>query len=254
MKKLAFAVAALLLVSVRPASAVPELPSTEEQRDAESLAQWRAAVAEMRATLLRPGQRVDGWDVGGANPDAELRTRGADRHYYVSSGGGNGTTVGILSDRPISDFVPRSWRVVDTYGTSDSISAPVEIGFQALTPRFVMAARGAIRRVNDVDCFAGITQALLFEVPDAPARSDDEMMRILFRISLLALEGQTICTRSDGDPEHGYRFRYFLPDGHALPEMTDPNEITRIVPAAPVDQLIVAPAPLAVEAPGAPSS
>ena len=33
--------------------------------------------------MLRPGERVEGWDRGGADPDAELRALGADRHYFL---------------------------------------------------------------------------------------------------------------------------------------------------------------------------
>ena len=36
--------------------------------------------------MLRPGERVEGWDRGGADPDAELRALGADRHYFLSRG------------------------------------------------------------------------------------------------------------------------------------------------------------------------
>ena len=59
----------------------------------------------MRAELLRPGERVEGWDQGGADPDAELRALGADRYYQLSRGV-DGTGVTILTDRPIREFAP----------------------------------------------------------------------------------------------------------------------------------------------------
>jgi hypothetical protein len=234
------AVAALLMLPAPIARATPELPAAQQSDEEEALAGLQAAIAEMRAAMLRPGDRVEGWDVGGADLDAEIRARGADRHYSVTSGD-RGTSVGILTDRPIRDFVPAGWRVVDSFGSETADLDDVEVGFEALSPRFVVGVRGEIRRVNDVACFGSIDHALLFEVPGAPSRADDDMMPVFFRMGVLAMEGQTICVRADGDDQNGYRLRYFLPDGRLLPELTDANEITRIVPAAPIDTLLEPP-------------
>ena len=234
------AVTALFMLPALVAGATPELPAAQQSDGEEALARLQAAIAEMRAVMLRPGDRVEGWDVGGADLDAEIRARGADRFYSLTSGD-HGTSVGILTDRPIRDFVPAGWRVVDSYGSGTADLDDVEVGFEPLSPRFVVGVRGEVRRVNDVACFGSIDHALLFEVPGAPSRADDDMMPVFFRMGVLAMEGQTICVRADGDERNGYRLRYFLPDGRLLPELNDGNEITRIVPAAPIDRLLEPP-------------
>lgn len=234
------AVAALFMLPASIARATPELPAAQQSDDEDALAGLQAAIAEMRAAMLRPGDRVEGWDVGGADLDAEIRARGADRYYSLTSGD-RGTSVGILTDRPIRDFVPSGWRVVDSFGSGTADLRNVEVGFEALSPRFVVGVRGEVRRVNDVACFDSIDHALLFEVPGAPSRADDDMMPVYFRMGILAMEGQTICVRTDGNEQNGYRLRYFLPDGRSLPELTDANEVTRIVPAAPIDTLLEPP-------------
>ena len=66
-------------------------------------------------------------------------------------------------------------------------------------------------------------------------------MPVYFRMTIQAMEDQTMCVRADGDEQNGYRLRYFLPDGRLLPELNEGNEITRIVPAAPIDTLLEPP-------------
>ena len=235
------AIAAAGLLPAWMASAVqPDGPQTEAALD-----QFRTMVAEMRATLLRPGERVPDWNVGGADPDSDLRARGADR-YYLLSRGEDGDSVSILTSRPIAELAPADWRVVDSYGSSATPLASPQVDFAALSPRYVVALRAQFERRGGVDCTAGITNALLYEVPDAPAEEDDSTVRLLFRALILALEDQEICVRSDGDAARGYRSRIFLPDGRLLPEMTD-DEVATIVPAAPIDRLVVwrRPAPAA---------
>ena len=242
-KELLLAASLGVLLPPSEALAAPEVPSITQSEDEPSLAEFQAIVAEMRAALFRPGERVEGWDHGGADLDAAIRRLGAERHYYVTGGSDLGTSVGILTDRPIRDFVPAGWRIVDSFGSEAGDLDNPEVGFEQISPRYVVATRGDSRRVNDVSCVDTVSHALLFEVPGAPPREDDDVVPMLFRLGLLAMEGQTICTRTDGDAERGYRFRYFLPDGRLLPELTDPQEITRIVPAAPIDTLLVPPPP-----------
>ncbi len=139
--------------------------------------------------------------------------------------------------------------MVDSYGSSATPLASPQVDFAALSPRYVVAIRAQFERRGGVDCSEGITNALLYEVPDAPAREDDAIVPLLFRALILALEGQEICVRSDGDSARGYRSRVFLPDGRLLPEMTD-DDVATIVPAAPIDRLVVwrqAPAPATPE-------
>jgi hypothetical protein len=243
-------VAAIVLAASAPAGmpAVRAQPGGEEaggQSDADA---FRAAVAEMRATMLRTGERVEGWDRGGVDPDAELRAMGAERHYFLNRGR-DGAGVTILTARPLADFAPAAWRIVDSYGSAAERLEDPQLDFQPLSARYVLGVRANVRRQNDAACYRDFSHALLYELPGAPASQYDELLPIMFRMTILALEGQTICVRSEGDRVRGYTSRYFLPDGRALPELDDPTGVTTIVPAAPVERLIAPP-----PEPGAPVS
>lgn len=229
--------AAALLLPLAPATAQPGAEQDLQISGPETL---RQAVAELRANMLRAGERVDGWDVGGANPDADLRAAGAESHYFLNSGD-DGASVGIITDRPLTDFAPEGWRVIDSYGSSAVRLPGAQLDFVPLSARYIFASRTRFRRRGDIDCTSGIANALLYEVPDAAAGPNDESIPILFRLMILATEDQELCVRTDGDRARGYRSRVFLPDGRLLPEMTDDDGITTIVPAAPIDRLIVPP-------------
>ncbi|HEX8526585.1 hypothetical protein [Allosphingosinicella sp.] len=242
------AAAAILLV---PAAASAQLeleaPEAEAQDPAEALAQVRAAVAEMRAQMFRPGEKVEGWDVGGADPDSELKTLGADRNFFVIRSD-LGHSVIILSDRRIASFAPADWRIADSYGSAvDAVEKPF-IQFSWLSPRYVIATRANGFRRNGVDCTDRTTHALLYEVPGEEMTEEDEQVPILFRLGLLATEEQTFCTRYEGDRSRGWRMRAFLPDGHRLPALDRPQDLLTIVPAGPLDTLMVRPAPAAASA------
>ncbi len=233
--------AAVLLALPLPA-AVPDLAGQQPEAAETTVADLAALVAQLRGELLRAGERVEGWDRGGANPDADLRSRGADRHYFLTRGR-DGTSVTILTDRPIADLAPAGWRVVDSYGSAAASLPGAQVDFMPYSARYVMASRGQMRRVRDVDCQDNLSHALLYEVPDAPASPIDADVAMMFRLLILALEDQDICFRAEGDAGRGYRGRYFLPDGRSLPALDDADAVTTIVPAAPIDRLIEAPPP-----------
>ena len=201
----------------------------------------RQTVAELRAAMLRPGLRVAGWDRGGANPDAELRSLG--EGFFFLNRDSDGTSVGIITQRPLSDFAPADWRIVDSYGTLDETLPSPQLDFVHLSARYVVGSRTQFERRRDVDCTSGFSGALLYEVPGAPIAPNDETIPIMFRLLILALEGQEICVRTEGSAASGYRGRMFRPDGTELPELSDPEGVTTIVPAAPIEQLLEPPSP-----------
>lgn len=247
MRRVKALIAGLLLATAPPA--VFAQSSGEQDLRIADVEVLRRTVAEIRTTMLRAGERVPGWDRGGDNPDAELRSRGTDRFYFLNRSEENGVSVGIITNRQFSDFAPARWRVVDSYGsTRENLSSP-QLDFVPLSARYVLATRTQFTRRGDVDCTPGTSSALLYEIPDAPASPIDADIPVMFRLIHLAMEGQEVCVRSDGDGEHGYRTRAFLPDGTALPELTDENGLTTIVAAAPIDRLIVPPAARPEETP-----
>ena len=233
------AAAGLLLV---PVAASAQIAAEAEAPDpAEALAQLRAAVEAMRTEMFRPGERVEGWDVGGADPDSELLALGADRHFFVIRSD-LGHSVIILTDRRIAGFAPADWRIVDSYGSAvDAVDRPF-LQFSWLSPRYVIATRSNGFRRNAVDCTDRTSHALLYQVPGDEMTEEDEEVPILFRLGMLASEDQTFCTRYDGDRARGWRMRAFLPDGRTLPALDRPQDLLTIVPAAPLETLMVRPA------------
>lgn len=234
-KTLAFLAAALLATAAPPGAA-------QEITGFQTVEQMQEMVARMREQLFTPGDAVPGWNRGGADPDAVLRAAGADRFYYLIHGS-SGDGVAILADRPFASVVPDGWRVVDTYGdSSTAVDNPV-IQFEPLSDRYVMAVRAGAERRNGVDCMSGITNATLYERPGATERPDDAQIPLFFRLALIASEGQTVCTRYDGDRAKGWRGRNFTADGRRLAGLDDDFERITIVPAAPIDRLVVYRAP-----------
>lgn len=238
---LAGAAASLALPESVPAQPPVALEAPADGQAQDLLAALRQAVTAMRTEMFAPGPAVPGWDEGGADPDSELRRAGADDHYFLISSE-DGPSVVLLTSRAIAAVAPEDWRVVDTYGSSAERLANPFVQFVALTPRYVLALRANSRRVAAVDCSDPVTNATLYEVPDAPASPRDDDMPIFFRIALLAGEEQVVCSRYDR-VEGGYRVRAFLPDGRSLPRLDDAQERVTIVPAAPLETLLRPPAP-----------
>ena len=235
-----YILAAALLLCAAPAVAVPTQPQAEAQPPASPQDHLRALVQEIRATMLRTGEVVPGWNAGGADPDAALRAKGADTHYFLVDDGAS-REVSILSDKRIDSFAPSDWRQIDSYGSPVAYAEQPSIAFAALSSRYAVGLRGDGYRANDVDCAKKVTHAILYEDADAPDDGTDRESAIgLFRVTLLAMDGQEICARSEGDAEAGWSVRYMLPDGRDLPELNSKATRMTIVPAAPIDTLIKA--------------
>jgi hypothetical protein len=240
MRPLTYLVSALLLAAAPFAEAAskPTVEAPEAAETEDIVEQLRAAVAALREEVFRPGPPIPGWNVGGGDPDAELAAAGADRHYLLLSSDDGEKSVVILTPRPIADFAPASWRVVDSYGSAaDAVERPF-VQFSPLSPRYVIATRANGFRRDTIDCSDRVAHALLYELPGTAMTEADEMSPMLFRLGLLAMEGMTSCTRYEGSRAQGWLARPLLPDGRSLPALAEPVERATIVPAAPVDELM----------------
>jgi hypothetical protein len=226
----------LLLVPLLLIAAVPASAQTDQTNPEGGFADLQAMVAQMRTSMYAPGELVPGWDRGGADPDSALRAAGADSHFFALDGNG-GRSVGIITARPLTAFAPAAWRVVDTYGSSTTRLDNPSLLFQMLSHRYAVGIRANGRRVRDADCTDPIANATLYEIPGATAQPGDEAIPILFRVLLLAGDGQVVCARSEGTARAGWRARYFTEDGHRLPGLEEEQLIT-IVPAAPLERLV----------------
>ncbi len=237
MRKLGLGLAAL---AAAMAIQAPAAPSTDTARpwlaDPENAARYQALVASIRADMFRAGEKVAGWDRGGADPDSELRAGGGRLYYQIDKAGGVKEVV-LLTDRPIAEIAPDHWRAVASYGSPSAPADNAIVQFAPLGEHHVMAMRGGSWRKKDVDCIRGITHAVLFAKPSAPpSPSEGPPPDFLFNLVLDAAAGQTICSRYEGTRETGWEVRHFLPDGRLVVEK-HPSRM-RIVPAAPLDTLI----------------
>ncbi|TFI57923.1 hypothetical protein E2493_12050 [Sphingomonas parva] len=195
-------------------------------------------VQEVRAELLKPGPVVPGWNVGGADPALALERAGADQHYLLIEDGEE-RIVQIRSDRRIAHFAPGTWRPIDSYGSAIAYAERPSIGFAPIGTRFVIGTRVHGWRENGLTCSKGMSHAILYEIPGAPADGLSRDAAIgMFRISMLALEDQTICERAEGSAATGWRIRSLLPDGRDLPALNQGEPRLTVVPAAPIAELV----------------
>lgn len=230
-KHLRMAMAACLLAA--PAFAAIQEPA--DAPDAADDARLRALVERIRADMFRPGPPVAGWDEGGADPDAQLRAAGKGFYYLAEKE--KSREVAVLTDRPIEALAPAEWRPLASYGSADAPADNAVVQFALLDSHHVMAMRAGSWRRKDVDCIRGISHAVLYERPGAPAAaSEAPPPTFIFGVLMLAAEGQVVCSRYTGDREKGWEVRHFLPDGRSIANER-PNSL-RIVPAEPLDSML----------------
>lgn len=225
----------VLLLLGLPAAAPAQIDRTNPEG---GFADLQAMVAQMRSSMYTPGEQVPGWDRGGADPDSALRARGADSHFFAYDDS-SGRSIGILTRRPLTAFAPAGWRVIDTYGSSATRLDNPSLLFEMLSDRYAIGIRANGRRLRDADCADPIANATLYEIPGAPSRPDDASIPVLFRVLLLAQDGQTVCVRLEGDVQNGWRLRNFTRDGHRLPQLDQTEQLITIVPAGPIERLVV---------------
>ena len=169
-RKLAIALAltAAPLSSSRAEVPTPigEIGSTESVRPDPK---YEEAIRALRQAMFPPGERVENWDVGGADLEGAVRAMGPDKFYMLETDAKDGSTLlSIMTARPIADFAPASWRIAKSYGSQESRLENPVITFGYLSPRYVLAGRANSRRSRDVICSDTIGHAILYEVPDAP--------------------------------------------------------------------------------------
>lgn len=235
---IAGAIAAAMLVAA-PALAVPSKATGEAPAAAEDpVEELRRLVETVRGEIFKPGEIVAGWNDGkGADPDSELRKAGADKFYYLISEG-ESRQVAVLTDRRVDDLAPAGWKPVDSYGSPVAYAENPFVQFSPLDDHHLVGMRASGYRENGIDCVKAVTHAVLYQKPGAPAPAEDDVPPLMmFRLIMLAAEGQVTCSRYDSEPKGGWRVRHLLPDGRALPSDPAPTMLS-IVPAAPVETLV----------------
>lgn len=239
MRKSRFGPAIAAVCAVALLAAAPAAAAQEQAAQAGPAAEIQSIVDRMRTELMAPGDIVPGWDKGGADPDSELRAKGADKFYFVSEEGGSRDVL-ILTDRRISDFAPEGWQAIDSYGSPVDYAENPVLEFAALDGDHAVGLRAGTYRENGIDCTKTPVHAILYRRSGAAQEpGEDEIPPgFLFRILMLGLEGQVICSRSDPLPGGGWRIRALRPDGRDLKMLNEKPRTLTIVPAAPIDQLV----------------
>jgi hypothetical protein len=204
---------------------------------------------QWREDLERFARHVPGWNIGGADPNADLKAMGADKYYFANRGS-YGVSVTILTDRPIEAFVPKTWRLLDSYGAPATGLGEPWINFIHIqSARYVLATSGRSVRNGGAFCGTEEWEARLFEIPGSRLRRDEpsrQPMIELFRGTARALaEEKVSCSRYYGDRLRGYTSRSFLLDGREIPGELAANEPPTgnpthkvIVPACPIETVL----------------
>ena len=174
-----------------------------------------------------------------------LRAAGADRFYYLVHGRQRRSQRRRSSPTGRSTaFAPAGWRVVDTYGDPRRPGSTIRSShFEPLSDRYVD------RRCGRTD---GGARDVGLHRPRSPmrrstscraaqARPDDDTDPGPVPASACSRpDGQIVCTRYEGNRERGLARPATSPtDGRRLPALDDEFERITIVPAAPIERLIV---------------
>ncbi len=217
---------------------------------AAALSQDQAAEAIMDAAmahLMQPGPKREDWSKGGIHllSMAEAAPGGSARNFILSTDKDGDATVTILGATDAKAYIPADWEPVYRAGSGVSGGEPPDVTLGHLDGKSYFAGTQARKRVGDAYCTTGGMVGVLYRNPK-PAAAAPELpkgsVEALFAMMVKRLEKHTICWRYDPDGE-SYRVSHYLEDGQSLPALDDAGYRARLVPAAPIDQLLAQPAP-----------
>ena len=243
--------AALCLSVLLPRAVYASDPDRELESYRKNREDIEASVSRTMEELDRLARPVPGWNAGGADPHSDLKAMGADRYYFANRGS-FGVSVTILTDRPIEDFAPKSWRLLDSYGTRAAGEGEPWVNFiHWFDGRYVMASTGRTVRNGGAFCGSDGGEYRLFERPDvkrARGEPGTGLAREIFASTIRTMAREpTSCSRYYGDRVRGYTRRDFTLDGReqdsSLPAAEPPANSTHriIVPACPIERVLKRP-------------
>jgi hypothetical protein len=233
-----FAVSVLLLAG--PASANP----TDNAAVLSQAEEAQAILDTAMAQLMRPGPRRADWNRGGVDLHsvAQAAPGGEARNFILSTDKDGDRTVMISGATDATRFVPADWKPVYRAGSGVSSGEPIDVTFGRLDGQSYFAGMQARKRVGDAYCSTGGMMGVLYTDPKPVADSQlpKGAAEALFAMMIKRFEKQTICWRYDPDGD-GYLVSHYLEDGQSLPALDEAGYRVRLVPAAPVDQLLKEP-------------
>lgn len=216
---------------------------------AAALRQDQAAEAIMDAAMaqvMQPGPKREDWSKGGIDllSMVEAAPGGSARNFILSIDKDGDATVTILGATDAKAFIPADWEPVYRAGSGASGGEPTDVTVGQLDGQSYFAGMQARKRVGDAYCSTGGMAGVLYRNPRpaAPPELPKGAVEALFAMMVKRLEKHTICWRYDADGE-SYRVSHYLEDGQSLPTLDNAGYRVRLVPAAPIDQLLAQAAP-----------
>ena len=149
--------------------------------------------ADARRDCTGPASRSPGWDRGGADPDADLRAAGADAPLFQAAAGTAASASAYCRRRGRS---PPSRRPAGGWSTLTARrrrrSTTRRSGSRRSRTATSSASRQRATGAATPTASSKVTNATLYEMPEgAGAARRTHMIPLMFRLLLLAAEGQT---------------------------------------------------------------
>lgn len=193
------------------------------------------------AQLLKPGPVRGDWRSGGVDIYALLETApgGTAKNYLLSIDKDGERSIEAVSVAKSAMPAPARWRPVIQSGAAQPAVATLTI-LHLSGPYFMIGWDGERQRVGDAFCNGGISGAQLYSDPDitADAELPAHLVPTVFNSMVRRFKDVKLCWRYDRQGD-GYAVFYFLEDGRTLPGMDQAAERVTIVPAAPLQDLLL---------------
>jgi len=206
---------------------------------------FQAILDTAMAQMMRPGPKRPDWNQGGVDlySMAQAAPGGSTGNFILSIDKDGDRTVMISGATDASGFVPADWDPVYRTGSGVNSGEPTDVTFGHLDGQSYFVGTQARKRVGDAYCSTGGMAGVLYKNPrpSTASKLPKGAAEALFSMMVKRFEKQTICWRYDPDGD-SYQVSHYLEDGQSLPALDEAGYRVRLVPAAPVDQLLAQPA------------
>lgn len=226
----------VLLIAGSAVATPPDHAAALEQEQA-----FQAILDAAMTEMMRPGPKRQDWNQGGValHSSVEAAPNGSEQNFILSVDKDGDRTLIIPGATDATGYVPAGWQPVLRAGSGIGGGEATDVTFGHLDGQSYFAGAQARKRVGDAYCSTGGMVGVLYR--DSKRRIASALpkgsVEALFAMMIKRFEKQTICWRYDPDGD-GYRVSHFLEDGQSLPALDEAGYRARLVPAAPVDQLL----------------
>lgn len=165
---------------------------------------------------------------------------GTKQNYILAVDKDGDRSVIIVAVEDVAGAIPDSWNVLHQIGERQPSDGTTYLTIAHLDGPLFFAAWDTLRRVGDGFCSGGGVGAELYETSGSAPTGElpEGMAHALFTAVVKRMQDRTVCWRYDRQAD-GYRVTYFLEDGRSLPTIDQFEERLTIVPAQPIEQLLM---------------